>query len=401
MRLAVVSPFVDRRHGTERAIAELLERLARVHHCEVHLYSQEIEDLSLQVSPSGSGAQSMAIVWHKVPLVPGPQLVQFTFWLLLNSLWRAWDRHVHHLRFDLILSPGINCFDANIILIHALFHRLCEVANDPRLTVPRLGFFRRVHRRLYYTFLTRLERHIYGNPKVTLAAVSHRTAALLGNYFQRQDVAVIPNAVDTTQFSPSARLALRAEARRRRDLLDEDLVLLLIGNDWSVKGLETILRAISLLLALPLRVLIAGSDSVDVFQRLAKELGILDRCHFESLRLDVLDFYAAADLYVSPSLEDSFGLPVAEAMACGLPAISSPFAGVSELIQDGVDGFLLRDPRDPQELASLLEELFHHQEQRERIAQAAAQKSSGWTWDRNAAAVWELLKQAASLDAPS
>lgn len=392
MRLAVVSPFVDRRHGTERALTELLERLAGSYGCEIHLYSQGIEDLSLQVSPSGSGAQSKAIVWHKVPLIPGPQVAQFTSWLFLNSLWRAWDRHVHRLRFDLVLSPGINCFDANVILIHALFHRLREVANDPRLTVPRPGFFRRVHRRLYYAFLTCLERRIYGNPKVALAAVSHRTAALLGNYFQRQDVAVIPNAVDTAQFSPSARLALRSEARRRRDLLDADFVLLLIGNNWSVKGLEIVLRAISLLLALPLRVLIAGSDSVDVFQRLAKELGILDRCHFESPRQDVLDFYAAADLYVSPSLEDSFGLPVAEAMACGLPAISSPSAGVSELIRDGVDGFVLRDPRDPQELASLLEELFHHQEQRERIAQAAAQKASGWTWDRNAEAVFQLIE---------
>jgi glycosyltransferase involved in cell wall biosynthesis len=108
----------------------------------------------------------------------------------------------------------------------------------------------------------------------------------------------------------------------------------------------------------------------------------------------VLDFYAAADLYVSPSLEDSFGLPVAEAMACGLPAISSLFAGVSELIESGVDGFLLRDPRDPKELASLLEELFHHQEQRERIGQAAAQKALSWTWDRNASETWKFLRQA-------
>jgi UDP-glucose:(heptosyl)LPS alpha-1,3-glucosyltransferase len=177
-------------------------------------------------------------------------------------------------------------------------------------------------------------------------------------------------------------------------LLDEDFVLLLIGNDWSVKGLETVLRTVSLLSALPLHVLIAGNDSVEAFQRLARELGISGRCHFESPRLDVLDFYAAADLYVSPSLEDSFGLPVAEAMACGLPAISSLFAGVSELIESGVDGFLLRDPRDPKELASLLEELFHNQEQRERIGQAAAQKALGWTWDRNASETWEFLRQA-------
>src|SRR5216684_4661430 len=47
LRLAVVSPFVDRRHGTERALAELLERLAGQEHCEIHLYAQRVEDLAL------------------------------------------------------------------------------------------------------------------------------------------------------------------------------------------------------------------------------------------------------------------------------------------------------------------------------------------------------------------
>ena len=47
LRLAVVSPFVDRRHGTERALAELLERLAGDYGCEIHLYAQRVEDLHI------------------------------------------------------------------------------------------------------------------------------------------------------------------------------------------------------------------------------------------------------------------------------------------------------------------------------------------------------------------
>src|SRR5436190_19493283 len=55
VRLAVVSPFVDRRHGTERSLAELLERLARIYHCEIHLYSQRVDDLALG-PPAGASA---------------------------------------------------------------------------------------------------------------------------------------------------------------------------------------------------------------------------------------------------------------------------------------------------------------------------------------------------------
>ncbi len=160
-----------------------------------------------------------------------------------------------------------------------------------------------------------MERRIYGDPKVSIVAVSLRTARLLDGYFHRQDVRVIPNGVDTTQFSPSARLALRANARLRRNIQESNFVLLLIGNDWRVKGLETVLHAMSTLRELPILLIAAGDDSSDAFREMAKSLGISELCRFEPSREDVLDFYAAADLYVSPSREDSFGLPVAEAMA--------------------------------------------------------------------------------------
>jgi UDP-glucose:(heptosyl)LPS alpha-1,3-glucosyltransferase len=387
---------VDRRHGTERALAELLERLARHQHCEIHLYAQRVEGLALSQTGVNLSQESGAILWHRVPSVPGPHLLQFIAWLFLNAFCRAWDSLVHRLRFDLVLSPGINCLDADVIIVHALFHRLQELAREERHASPSPGFLRRLHRRAYYSLLAGLERSIYSNPNVSLAAVSQRTAALLHDYFRRQDVRVVPNGVDTTQFSPSARLARRAQARLRRYFQETDFVLLLIGNDWRVKGLETVLRAVAALRDLPILLIAAGDDSPDSFRETAKSLGILERCRFEPSREDILDFYAAADLYVSSSLEDSFGLPVAEAMACGLPAITSIFAGVSSLLRDGVDSFILRDPYDSKTLATMIRTLCQQAEWRSRMGQAGARASLEWTWDRNAAAIWDLLKDSAA-----
>jgi len=400
LRLAVVSPFVDRRNGTERALAEVLERLARNEHCEVHLYAQRVKDLVLAPPRVAPSQDSGAIIWHKVPALPGPHLLQFLSWLLLNSICREWDQRIHGLRFDLVLSPGINCLDADVVIVHALFRRLQELANEESHDSAGPQFLRRLHRRAYYALLAGLERRVYADPRVSLAAVSQRTAALLADYFHRHDVRVIPNGVDPAQFSPPARLALRAEARRRRAIHETDFVLLLIGNDWRVKGLETVLRALSALRELPLLVIAAGDDSPNPFFEIAMSLGISGRCRFEPSRQDVLDFYAAADLYVSPSHEDSFGLPVAEAMACGLPAITSIFAGVSSLLHDGVDSFILRDPRDAKTLATMIRTLYEKAEWRGRIGQAAAKASLQWTWDRNAAAVWQLLKDTAGKKLP-
>jgi UDP-glucose:(heptosyl)LPS alpha-1,3-glucosyltransferase len=394
LRLAVVSPFVDRRHGTERALAELLERLAGKEHCEIHLYSQRVEGLAWAQPGVARSQDSAAVFWHTVPSLPGPHLLRFLAWLFLNSISRAWDHWIHGLRFDLVLSPGINCLDADVIIVHALFHRLRELAAREDLDSPRPSLLRRLHRSAYYALLAGLERRICTNPRVSLAAVSQRTATLLENYFRRQDVTVIPNGVDTEQFSPSARLALRSEARLRRKIQENNFVVLLIGNDWRVKGLQTILRAVSALRDLPILVMAAGDDSAESFRETAGSLGILERCRFELPRENVLDFYAAADLYVSPSREDSFGMPVAEAMACGLPVITSIFAGVSSLLHDGVDSLILRDPHDSKTLATMIRTLYQQADWRSRMGQAAAKASLEWTWDRNAAAIVQLLRKA-------
>ncbi len=400
MRLAVVSPFVDRRHGTERALAEVLERLSCKEHCEIHLYAQRVEDLAVS-QPRGALSQDFgAILWHKVPSVPGPHVLQFLAWLFLNWVCRTWDRWVHGLRFDLVVSPGINCLDADVAIVHALFHRLQELAFTGNLDSASPRLLRRLHRRAYYALLAGLERRIYANPRVSLSAVSQRTATLLKDYFRRQDVRVIPNGVDAIQFSPSARLALRAQARSRRAIQETDFVILLIGNDWRVKGLETVLRAVSTVREIPILVIAAGDDSPDFFRETAKSLGIFERCRFESSREDVLDFYAAADLYVSPSREDSFGLPVAEAMACGLPVITSLCAGVAALIRDGVDGFVLRQLDDCEELARMLQRLHVDEVLRRSVGAAAANAAQDWTWDRNAAEVWQLLKDALAKKLP-
>jgi UDP-glucose:(heptosyl)LPS alpha-1,3-glucosyltransferase len=403
LRLAVVSPFVDRRHGTERALAELLERLAGDYGCEIHLYAQRVEDLrgsDPKLPKSAHSADSGAIFWHRVPAIPGPHAAQFLAWIFLNGFLRWWHTAFGGASYDLVLSPGINCLHPDVVIVHALFHRLKELAREENEdSSSRAGLFRRMHRRVYYGLVTALERRTYNDPRVKLAAVSKRTARLLKERFHRENVCVVPNGVDTKHFSVSARLARRAEARQRRNFRDEDFVLLLIGNDWRNKGLPTVLEAIASPCLLPVCLLVVGNDNAEPFRERAVQLGLQDRCRWELSSPEVLDFYAAADVYVSPSREDSFGLPVAEAMACGLPAITSVCAGVGDYIHDGADGFVLRDPRDAQTLAKLIEQLQSSADLRSDLGKAAARTMMEWDWDRNAAAVWELLEHAKKTNA--
>jgi glycosyltransferase involved in cell wall biosynthesis len=393
LRIAVVSPRIDRGHGTERAIAELVERLASTYRCQVHLFAQKVADLAVSPAyPSGAaGAVDGAIYWRRVGAIRGPQLLRFAAWFILNRLQRSRGD------FDVVLSPGINCFDADVVIVHALFWRIADVAGSAaRREGPFVGFFRELHRRAYYFLLSALERRVYADRRVGLAAVSRRTASLMESRFGREDVRVIANGVDGRSFSPALRLVRRESARLERGIRASDLVLLLIGNDWATKGIHTILEAMVLLAAAPVRLLVVGGDVREPYAAAAAKLGLLDRCIWQPAGGKVLDCYAAADVYVSPSREDSFGLPVLEAMACGLPVITSVAAGASELVKDGIDGFVLRDPGDAQALADLLARLHQDLSLRSAIGEAGALAAREWTWDRNAAAVWQLLSDVVS-----
>ncbi|MBZ5539196.1 MAG: glycosyltransferase family 4 protein [Acidobacteriia bacterium] len=393
MRLAVATPFLDRRHGTERALAELLERLVRDYRCTVYLYAQRVTDCSPALLGPLSG-DAPRVVWRRVPSLPGPHLLRFAAWFVLNTLLRKWDALVRGLRFDLVFSPGINCPDAQVVLVHAVFHRLAALQHSQPLlrALPLSAWPAILHRGLYYRFIRFLERRIYANPAVTLAAVSRRTARQLEEFFTRREVPVVWNGVDTAVFHPAARHSRRLSARQRWNFREDETVFLLIGNDWKNKGLPTLLQAAALCSDLPLRLLIVGEEDPARFAAALASCNLQQRVSFSSPVADVVDLYAAADAYAGPSLEDSFNLPALEAMACGLPIILSTSAGLSDALHDGVDALLLQNAQDPAELAALLRKLLQNPALRERLGTQAAATAHGLSWEEHARRIHALLE---------
>jgi glycosyltransferase involved in cell wall biosynthesis len=397
MRLAVVSPFLDRAHGTESVVAEQIERLARNFNCEIHLYSQNVRDLALSSSAEAGEGSPGQIVWRKVTAIPGPLLLRFLWWYFANRRCRRRDRQVHGRTDDLLFSPGINAADADAIAVHIVFHELYrQVRPQLALSMSSLaGWPRILHRRLYYRLITRLENKIYRDPRVGLSAVSGLVARQLAEHFQRTDVTVIRHGVDAERFSPAARLQRRAAARSQFDLAPADFALLFIGNDWRIKGLSALLRAIALCGSASLKLLVVGEDQRSVFEHLILQLGLKDSVLFRSPSADVVQFYSAADAYVGPSLEDAYGLPILEAMACGLPVVASVRAGASEIMRHGVDGLLLQNPEDHHELAALILRLVQSGALCKQLGEAASESARHWNWERNARETYAWLESVA------
>ena len=384
LRLAVISPFIDKRHGTERRVAECISRLAGDY--EIHVYSGRIDDVNLG-----------EITWHRIPEFFGPHLVNYLWWFAANHLWRWWDARFHGLRYDVVYSPGINCLNPDAITVHVVFAELYpRVESELRLRQnPVRSWPRVLHRRLYYRLIMALERRVYPRANLSVGVVSRQVAEQLARHFgPMNSTQVIYHGIDSNVFQPEARLRRRAEMRQRFGLRDADFVLLLVGNGWRNKGLPCLLEAMAQLSDLPAKLLVAGNDDRAPYQAIARQLGMAERIKFLEPSPDVAQFYAACDVYVGPSMHDSFALPPSEAMACALPVITSRNNGGSEIVTNGLDGLILDDPSDFHQLARLIRQLYEDPELRRHLGENAVRTAQQYTWERNAAEMRALFEQA-------
>lgn len=107
-----------------------------------------------------------------------------------------------------------------------------------------------------------------------------------------------------------------------------------------------------------LRCLFIGTGPLlDPLKKRAEALGLAETCIFQGVRMDIADIYPLMDLFVLPSLREPFGLVLLEAMASGVPVISTASGGPLDFIQSGVNGILV-PPSDPIELAAQIDFLL-------------------------------------------
>jgi UDP-glucose:(heptosyl)LPS alpha-1,3-glucosyltransferase len=161
--------------------------------------------------------------------------------------------------------------------------------------------------------------------------------------------------------------------------------------------LPTLLQALAQCRDLPWHLCVVGSDSSGDYLVEIEQRQLQGRVTFAGETADILTYYAAADIYVAPSLEDSFNLPALEAMACGLPIILSSSAGMSDYLKDGVDGLVLRNGQDVNELAAALHRSLADpslRAHRATMGANATQAAAYFSWDRHAEEIHRLLRDA-------
>jgi UDP-glucose:(heptosyl)LPS alpha-1,3-glucosyltransferase len=246
---------------------------------------------------------------------------------------------------------------------------------------------------LYHRYIMHAERELFLSAQLRAVICNSKMVRdEIQHWFgvPRDKLHVIYNGVNLAEFHPGLR-RYRDETRRRHGIPLDSTLYLYVGSGFERKGVAILLQALAVLPQGHL--LIVGRDKrADHYERQARQLGIGDRVIFAGAQPDVKPFYGAADVFVLPTLYDPFPNVALEAMASGLPVITSTKSGASEVIQPGQNGFVC-DALDRNALVESMRSFSDHPnaEAAGRAARATAEQFGFERMSSDFVALYERL----------
>jgi len=212
----------------------------------------------------------------------------------------------------------------------------------------------------------------------------------------KESIRLVYNGIDQTRF----RWKDPVKRRKLREKLgfNEEVLFLFMAYDFRKKGVRYLLEAADELRARVgpgiFGVVVVGGSPSPSLQRRTKQLQLSDIVRFHGPTKEPETFYNAGDVFVLPTFYDACSLVVFEAMAAGLPAITTIYNGAAGIINHGVDGMVIKDPRNIKDLAAAMER-FLDRNTLESAAVSARRTASKYTLEDNHRQVLDIMREVA------
>ena len=371
------------RGGCETYIAGLARRLARDGH-RVHLYACRWDAAALPDT----------VTYHRVHLPRCPRFLRPWFFSLAcqRALADAGPRVA--VGFDKIFGVDVLYPQGGLYAATSEHNLLKYRSRLVRALVRAVKVIDPAH----HSF-SHLERRQYaGSGQPLVVAISNMVLGHFREYFDlaSEELRLVRIATDPARFDETDRPRRRLEWRTHWGISPERTVALFAGMNYRLKGLEPLLHAVRQLPhEIPFQLLVAGNKHTATYERVARRLGVADRVRFVGYCADMRNCYFAADFFVHPTFYDPCSHVVLEAMACGLPVITSRYNGASELMHPPREGFVIDDPHDVTHLAWCLTQMLDPA-RREACSRAARRTGSQWTFEHHYRQMLAIFAEAAA-----
>ncbi|MDQ6916762.1 MAG: glycosyltransferase family 4 protein [Pseudomonadota bacterium] len=330
MRLAIIRQRYTPYGGAERYVEAALEALLE-RSIAITLYTRQWPNTRLQlIEPVLCNPFYIGRLWRDWSFAravcgavakKAPELVQSHERLLCCDIYRAGDG-VHRTWLD---------------------ERLADASAFTRW---------RIESSFYHGYILDVERKLFASP--WLRTVICNSKMVRDDIHERfglslDKLPVIYNAVDSDLFSPQL-TQHRAAVRQKLGVSETATVFLLVGSGYMRKGVAAAIMALTKLPSDTYLFVVGRDKSARRYRRLAEKLGVARRVLMLGAQDDPKPFYGAADAFVLPTLYDPCPNAALEAMACGLPVVTSTRCGAAELVTEH-DAGLVCPARDVDALA--------------------------------------------------
>lgn len=374
IRFAIgILDFSKKKGGAERYLVDLCTRMATEGY-EVHVYTEHQDE------------EDPGIYFHSVKTIPFPKSLR-----LLSFAIKA-TKEIENGNYDITFGVG-NTLKADVLQPHggvhwAWFWRSLRAYDHPILWM--IKFFGRVLS-LKQWISGWIEDAPYKKAKFAkIIAISEMVKMDMIRWYQipEERITVVYNGVDIEHFHPRNR-QYRGEIRRRHGIGDE-LVILFVSNNFRMKGLGFLIKALAKIRKgnpLPFKLLVLGRDRQGSYLRLARKNGIFEEVVFAGSTNEPEKYYGASDFLVHPTFYDACSLTVLEALASGLPVITTHSNGAGGIITQGQEGFVISDPRGEKILIEKISFLLDR-ERVEKASIAARRLAETYSIERN----WKEMK---------
>ncbi|MGE0607922.1 MAG: glycosyltransferase family 4 protein [Pirellulales bacterium] len=368
MRIALVIHQLDpAAGGVEQWTWQFAQSMLAAGH-EVHV-------VAMRFSPA---AQTSGLICHAIPAgeLSGPKRLAFA---------RRAEELLRTLAVDVVHDTGVGwhcdifqphggsrmaAFEQNLLLMPAAL----------RSWKRRLAGFLPRHRE--FAELNRRQYAADGRIVLALSQMVARDMQRLHGV-PAERMRIIYNGVDTERFAPCLAGEHRQPIRAGLGLPDDTPLALIVAHNFALKGVPAAIRAVGRLAAvgMPWHLAVVGGKRTARYEALARRCGAGRLVHFVGPVADAAPYYGAADLYVQPTWYDPCSLVLLEALACGLPVITTRFNGAGELLT-GAEGEVLNDPGDDAQLAQSLGR-YLDPATRQQAGAAARHLALRHTWQQN------------------
>ncbi len=222
-----------------------------------------------------------------------------------------------------------------------------------------------------------------------IVAISEMVKKDIQNHYQVPDdkIEVVYNGVSLTRFHPENKKRYRSSVREKLNIPENEVVILFVGSGFERKGLKFLLQALGFLSSDNWRLLLMGKGNWSRYLPFASSEN-QKKIHCQEPVDDLEKYYAAADIFVLPSIYEPFGNANLEALASGLPVVTSRNSGAAEILDHGENGMVVNNPSDPKEIAEKINSLFDSSV-RERMGQNARSLAEKFTQESN---LQEMIK---------